>query len=465
MTSKKTIFSLSVLSLFLLMAGLVTPISTMRVNAQSVSVCDLTHCFYVSTTGSDTTGNGSVSAPYATITKAVSIAETTAPGNATVIVEPGTYNEMVLITQKLTLMSESGQPSNTIVNATGQPNGIIIAGSSAAGTIVEGFTVYGANNHGIYAQDTSGVIITNNVANGNGVDVIASLGEDKAIQLAGTSDSTVSGNVVVGNLYGGIGITDDGSLPPSWNSTAVPITGMPAPAPNPGDDDVISGNYIALNKPNHCAIVVSSYNPGEGVSNNVVSDNVVVNNQNGVIVAADTPNTIAINNTVINNNILNNGEGGVIVHSNAPGDVVTGNVINNNVISADGYLPTLEGVIIGGGDMSASAAVTNTTIVENTFENEAIGILIVNGNNTMVQGNIMGPTVSKAVNGTVTVITSAPSVSTVTLTTTFATTAIGTVTTTATTTTTSVPIWGYAAIAIALIVGVVAGFLISKPKK
>jgi hypothetical protein len=127
----------------------------------------------------------------------------------------------------------------------------------------------------------------------------------------------------------------------------------------------------------------------------------VVNNQNGVIVAADTPNTAAINNTVIYNSILNNGEGGVIVHSNAGGDVVTGNSILYNVISANGYLPTLEGVIVGG---EGNVPVTSTSIIGNVFQNEKIAVMIVLGTNTMVGGNIIGSTVTQAYNGTVTQI-------------------------------------------------------------
>lgn len=45
--------------------------------------------FHVATTGNDTTGTGSVGAPWATVTKAVN----TVPDGATVLVAPGTYNQ------------------------------------------------------------------------------------------------------------------------------------------------------------------------------------------------------------------------------------------------------------------------------------------------------------------------------------------------------------------------------------
>jgi len=277
----------------------------------------------------------------------------------------------------------------------------VVVGPSASGSVVEGFATINADNHGIFVQDSSNVRVENNLASNNGLNVQTGVGEDKAIQLAGASDSAIVGNTIVGNLYGGAGITDDGAIDPSWNATAAPGSNIPAGTPNPGNNDTISGNTIINNRPNHCAIVVSAYDQGEGVSNNVVSDNLVVDNQNGVIVAADTPNTIANNNTVINNNIVDNGEGGVIVHNNSPGDVVKGNVILNNIISGNGYLPTLEGVIVGG---EGPVAALNTVIEGNTFQNEAIGVEVVNGNNTMVGGNTMDATVKLAYNGTVTQI-------------------------------------------------------------
>jgi parallel beta-helix repeat protein len=326
----------------------------------------------------------------------------------TVLIGPGTYNEAVVFGIPLKLMSESGQPANTIVNASGLANGIAAVNATSAGSVIEGFTVESANNHGIFVQDSSNVRVENNVASNNGLKVQGGLGEDKAIQLTGTSNSIVAGNTVVGNLYGGIGIADDGPVDPSWNATGTqgPGSGIPAGSANPGNNDLISGNSVTNNRPNHCAIVVSSYDQNEGVSNNILSGNVVVDNQNGVIIAADLPNTIAVNNTVIGNQILGNGEGGVVVHSNAAGDVVKGNSIMNNVFDSNGYPPTLEGIIVGGDDKVVPAQ--NTLIMDNTFEEEAIGIDVLCATcatNTTVGGNIFEASVTTPTNGTVTTIT------------------------------------------------------------
>jgi hypothetical protein len=348
----------------------------------------------VSPSGSDATGDGSPTSPYATISHAVSVA----PAGAILMVGPGTYNDMVTITKKVILESQSSEPSDTLINAAGKPNGIVVYGSSAAGTVIEGIAVENADNHGIYVQDSYKVIITNNLVNHNGVNVIKGLGEDKAIQLTGVSNSTVTDNKVTGNLFGGIGVADDGPINPSWNSTAVPSAGIPAGQPNPGSDNIISGNTVVANTPNHCSIVISAYNQGEGVMNNIISWNMVADNTAGVIVAADTPNTVAINNEVLSNTIVNNGEAGVVIHSNAGGDVVSGNIISGNIISADGSGPKITGVIIGG---EGPVAVQNTTITNNIIQDEYTAIQIVNGKQTFVGGNRM-VSVQIPINGTVT---------------------------------------------------------------
>jgi parallel beta-helix repeat protein len=343
---------------------------------------------YVSPTGSDTTGNGSLAAPFATISHGVAAA----PVGAAVIVAPGTYNEMVNITQQLTLESQSSQPSNTIIDASGLSMGIFVNGPSTAGTVVTGFTVENANDHGIYAQDTSNVLIEHNIATHNGVSPNAAFsGEDKAIEVVGTSNSTISGNTVVGNLYGGIAINDNGPINPGFYSPGTP---------NAAVGNVISGNTVIGNRPNHCAIVVSAYDAGEGVLNNIVSNNIVVDNSAGIIVAANTPNTAAVNNTVIRNTILNNGEGGVVLHSNSPGCVVTGNTIIGNIISGNGFqpptTPELTGIIVGG---EGPVPVQNTTIMDNVFHNQYYGIYVVNGTQNIVLSNTMDSTVTVPVYG------------------------------------------------------------------
>lgn len=371
-----TTFLLSIL-LFTGFVG-VFPALSASVHAQGAP-----QLIYVSPSGSDTTGNGSLANPYATLSHAVS----SASAGATVIAEPGTYNEMVNITKRITLESASSQPSSTVVNAIGQTYGIEVLGPVASGTVIEGLTVSHANNHGIFIQDSAEVTVENNVVTNNGLRPSACpappvtptspcIEENKAVELVRTSYSTVVANTVMNNVAdGGIAVTDDGPLNAG---------GLTRGTPNPGIGNIISGNTVIGNA-GGCGIVVAAYNPGEGVINNVVSSNYVVNGlPGGIVVAADVPHSSAINNSVIYNTILNNLIPGVIVHSNTPGDLVSGTKVIGNTISGNAGLgPETMGIALIGA-INGSAIVSTTTISGNVLHNEHFGIFAANATDTTV---------------------------------------------------------------------------------
>lgn len=366
-------FSISALLLATLLIGSAGALPLFRVNAQAPPPLSQ---IYVSTTGNDTTGNGSLAGPYATISHAVIVA----PSGAIILVEPGTYNEMVTVMNKnLTVMSMSGQPQDTVINASGLWGGLIISGPATSGTIIRDLTIQNANNHGIYVQDNSHVIIAGNVLLNNGLNPPPDnlIQQNKAITIVGTSYCTVVGNTISNNKEGGISVDDDGPFNPG--------TGGFLGASNPALGNVVSGNTVTANGA-ECAIILAAYNQGEGVVNNIVSNNVVVDNIAGIIVAADILNTAAINNSVAFNTIMNNGEGGVVVHSNDFGDIVTNNVVIGNTISSNGPPSSSPGVIVGG---EGPVPVQNTTISSNIFHDENYGINVVNGVNTTVTADNM----------------------------------------------------------------------------
>jgi nitrous oxidase accessory protein NosD len=95
---------------------------------------------YVSPTGNDGSGAGSADAPFQTIGKALA----SAPAGGQVVLEPGVYKEAVAIDKAVTLTSDTSKPdavANTIVDATGQINGITVSGPATAGTVIHGLTV------------------------------------------------------------------------------------------------------------------------------------------------------------------------------------------------------------------------------------------------------------------------------------------------------------------------------------
>ena len=382
----------------LFLAGFIGALSANSTSAQAQQAPPR---IYVSPSGSDATGDGSMANPYATISHALAVA----PPHATIITMPGVYNEMVNITRQITLESLTSLPSSTIINAIGQTYGVEVLGSAASGTVLEGLTVENANNHGVFVQDASDVTVENNAVVSNGLHPSACpaaptppsgpcIEENKAIELSGTSYSTVVDNTVINNVAdGGIGVSDDGHINPG---------GLQSGAPNPGLGNVVSGNTVIGNV-GGCGIVVAAYNPGEGVINNVVSNNYVVNGlPGGIVVAADVPHTSAVNNSVIYNTVLNNLIPGIIVHSNTPGDAVLGTKIVGNTVSGNGGFGSKTTGITLIGNINGSTIVTDTTISGNVIHNEYFGILASNATDTAVlSDNSFDTTVTVPVQGAV----------------------------------------------------------------
>lgn len=291
------------------------------------------------------------------------------------------------------VIATSNQTITGTIDATGCGVGVYI-GPGITGVTVDNATISGANDHGILVQDASNDTIENSLVTGNGLNPSTCpspptpptgpcISEDKGIELVGTSHVTVEDNVVTKNMAdGGIGVADDGPIDP----------GAPQPGTlHPGYHNLIKGNVISGN-PTGCGIVVAAYNPGAGVSNNVVEGNDVTGNVAGIVVAADAPHTLAINNDVFQNVASGNFIPGVIVHSNAPGDVVVGTDVEGNVLSGNGPDPHAAGgkgpagpagiVVIaeplppGAPASLPKAIVRDTTVKGNTYAGETVNLFI-----------------------------------------------------------------------------------------
>jgi parallel beta-helix repeat protein len=320
----------------------------------------------VSPTGAD--AGDCASAPCQTIGYAVAQAD---PGDR-IDVAAGTYAETVQITKRLTLVGDGA-----VIDADGQdspPNGVVVSGADAAGTVLTGFTVKNAGLEGIFVVQTTRVTIQGNTVVDNDAygpfnPLCADQPDDcgEAIHLQSVTNSIVRGNLVQDNV-GGILLTDEDG--PTYGNRIV--------------DNMVLDNTL------DCGITLAShhFDPTAAASPDVagVYRNVVQHNTSngngaaGIGVFAGPPGAAAWGNTVVGNTAMNNGFGGIMLHSHTPAQNADGNVFTNNVLSgngADDDNPLDDGPA-GISVFSAVVPIAHTVIAGNTISDEKYGIITVN---------------------------------------------------------------------------------------
>ncbi len=367
--------------------------------AAAPGVAAASSTFYVSPAGSSGGADTScTSAAYAKINDAVSAAS----AGDTVVVCVGTYTEDVAVSKSLTLVGQGAD--NSIIDATGLDNGILI---SASDVTVSGFTVENATGEGILAQQPNpvkgpmisgqqlytGMPITNVVIAHNTVEnndqggftptttkytecqasggIPGDCGE--GIHLWSVADSQVLLNTVTGNA-GGILLTDE--FGPTYGNL---IAGNVV-TDNAYDCGItLPGHNLAINPVTHKFMPAFG-----GVYDNVVRSNVVLDNGikgqgAGIGIFAPGPGTASYNNLIEGNTIAANGLAGVALHGHAAGAYVGGNSILDNFIgqnNIDGdtdVSPTADSVTTGILAWSAATPIT-VTISGNTIFGNSNGI-------------------------------------------------------------------------------------------
>ena len=288
-------------------------------------------------------------------------------------------------------VATTNQTISASVDATGCDIGIYVppgvTGVTIGGaTSSDGITVSGANDTGIFVDQTTGTTIENDTVQNNGVAPGAGIGSFGGIVLAGVSNATVSSNTVTGNGGGGIIVNDNGPVNPG-----APNPGPGAPVPSNNDtvsNNTISGNYGS------CGIVYATHNSGGSISGGVITGNTITGHigvfkstgpdLGGIVVAAASAGATVSNTQVSGNNISGSFEGGIIVHAHAPNDVVTGTSITGNTVgpannwgSTNGP-PTTAGIILGVDQLPPAIAptITQTTVGGNTIFGQFYGLWI-----------------------------------------------------------------------------------------
>jgi parallel beta-helix repeat protein len=321
---------------------------------------------FVSTTGTDA-GDCSAS-PCRTINYAVGQAD----AGDRISVGPGTYLESVQVTKQLVLAGDGAT-----IDASGQaspPNGLVISGPAAAGTVVSGFRVTNAGLEGIFVVQTSRITIEHNVVIGNDTygpfnPLCAAQPDDcgEAVHLQSVTNSVVRNNLVRDNI-GGILLTDEDG---------------------PTSGNMISDNQV-LDNTLDCGITLAShwFNPVAAATADVagVYRNTILHNTSngngaaGIGVFAGPPGAAAWGNTVSDNTANNNGFAGIMIHSHTPAQYVDQNTVTNNALSGNGIDDDnpIDDAPTGISVFSAVIPIPHTVISANRISNEHYGIVTYN---------------------------------------------------------------------------------------
>jgi len=348
---------------------------------------------YVSPHGSDTSSCTRLH-PCRTISHAVNVASS----GSIIIVRRGTYHESVSVAKKLHLVGV-GWPT---INARHDLNGVVLAGSGAAGSSVSGFVIRNADQEGVLAMQTSWVTIRHNVVAHNDQGMFASMqtgecapvGEipgdcGEGVHLMTVAHAAVVGNAITGNS-GGVLVTDEFG---------------------PSDHNLIGWNRIWRN-PFDCGITLPGHNPNAvsstgqpqptvaGVYANVVVHNLVNFNGlkgegAGILMAAAGPGAASYDNTVAWNSATGNNLAGITVHSHAPGSDLNGNRfignrLSHNNVGGDpdaGVTKTTDILVFSAGD-----PITGTVARHNVIRNAFFGVWTQNAHTTLSHNHYVNVT-------------------------------------------------------------------------
>ncbi len=343
----------------------------------------------VSTSGTDT-GNCQVTA-CATLGYALS----QAGSGDTITVNPGTYtmtagssNTVPSALMNLTIASMSGNPADTIIDATGAINGIAV---NADGVTVSGLTVENSGAAGIMVSPPStatapatvtGETIENDVvknadqcqANPSATGCAAAIGAGdygESIWLMSAEHSTLETTTLENGLDGGLLVSDE---------------------LGPNDHNTIMGNRV-LDNAKGCGITLAGHNPAAlgadgqpdpsagGVYDNTVEDNT----SNGAGANGIGLFNFAYDNTIEGNSVSQNGGPGIEIDDDIPfadlnGNTVTGNTVGvNSLLGGPGgdspgqhtvHTTQTAGILV----IARGTAVTGTVISNNTIAHNYFGI-------------------------------------------------------------------------------------------
>jgi parallel beta-helix repeat protein len=299
------------------------------------------HSLYVSTTGNDANTGLSIAQAFATISHGASVAH----AGDCVMVEPGTYQQQVTISNGGNADTSTGyvalvsqiQHAAKITPFSGEYSAVNL-GSGANYVIVDGFDIQGGNGHGIDAMNTHHNKFLDNVVHDSG---------GSGISAAYGDYYTIEGN-----------ITHNNSSTNTFQTSGISVYQARAISDSlPGFHIIVSGNISYLNQETYSG----SHTDGNGI---IIDD---FHNSQGGSTAGNYPYT-----TLVENNLVY-GNGGKGIALNLSDDVT----IRNNTA----YFNNRDNLNTGTwrGDLNNEEGSNNTWVNNIAFADPSV-----NANNTAI---------------------------------------------------------------------------------
>ena len=360
--------------------------------------------WYISTTGSDT-NDGSAENPFATIQHGLN----TASEGDTVLVADGTYTENLEVNEQVTIQSENGNSTTTVVASNSNDHVFEVTSNNVT---INGFSIYGAtgggragicltsvtnctiennrcgwdvthkNWYGIYMNSSTNCTINNNTTSysiGEGI-LLASSGSNTltsniannsdvdGISLNNSSTNTLDDNTANSNTYDGIRLVPSCNNNELNNNTAsyngdsgfnLQVSSDNNLTSNIANNNGLRGFSLSTSSNNNTLTSNTADYNGNGISldscsGNDLDSNTVTHNEFGIYLTESSNNTIT-------SNAMNDNDGrwdgdGIMLNNNCSNNLIANNTANDNP-----------------GDGIEFYNSSNNTVMGNTLDNSGLG--------------------------------------------------------------------------------------------
>lgn len=343
--------------------------------------------YYVSPNGNDE-NSGSKNQPWKSINYAVSEDSPINPGD-TVLVEPGTYTELISLgksgsdSQRITLKANGDVTlRDPDPNNGGFPEGVIQS-PGQSNWIIDGFRIENTSWAGISLSDAKNITVQNNETYQTGSSGIIVL--PKTFFGGGEKEVTGSNVKILNNTVERANWKWDGPGDKDGDQEALSIWGV--------DGFEVANNTMIDGKREGLDIKVGSRNGL--IHNNSITSQALISGtykgfRGGAAIYVDGNRADSFNLDIYNNEIFSNTADAILLADEVPsvGDVSDINIYNN-VIYGNGRR-----VENGGVGVAIANNVEDVEIVNNTFANNVQGIVVndknqgYNPRNILVRNNI-----------------------------------------------------------------------------